>query len=137
MQKTITRFTLALAALMLAATGLWAQTPQKVSVPFKFFVNNVPYEAGTYYVVQQAQGARLELRDARQKPLVQVPVMTRLAAKNGQNTGSGTRLVFDELPGENHHLAEVWMAGMDGFLVRVTQEKHTHDVVPSTEMGSR
>lgn len=114
------------ALLALSAMGLSAQAPQRVVVPFKFMVNDVSYGAGTYYVLPQMAGARMEIRDERQKPLAQVPVLSRVAAKQNSQPRTGTRLVFDEGAQGTRHLAEVWFSGADGYVVRATAEKHTH-----------
>lgn len=129
-----TMIVLCLAAL--TAGAIFAQAPQKVSVPFKFQVNNVTYEAGTYYVTQKADGTRLELRDARQKTLVQVPVLSRLSAKSQGGRSANTRLVFDEAGGDERHLSEVWISGRDGYLVRAASEKHRHSSVSDAATGT-
>ncbi|MCL6544503.1 MAG: hypothetical protein K6T61_04700 [Bryobacteraceae bacterium] len=69
------------ALLVLVVTGVVAQGSHKVTVPFKFMINNVSYEAGTYYLNPQMGGARIEVRDERQKPMAQLAVLGRLAAK--------------------------------------------------------
>jgi len=115
-------------ALVFAAVGAQAQAPQRANVPFKFYVGSTAYAAGTYYFVQLAAGARLEIRDSSQKAVSQVAVITRLAPV-GRSSGS-LRLVFDEVTPTDRHLSEIWMPGTDGFLVRATSEKHEHAIVP-------
>lgn len=117
------------ALLALSALGLAAQAPQKVVVPFKFIANGASYEAGTYYVLPQMGGTRMEIRDERQKPLAHIPVLSRVEAKAWQQR-RGTRLLFDEVPGQTRHLSEVWIGGADGYVVRATKEKHTHAEAP-------
>lgn len=115
--------------LVLAAVGAQAQAPQRVSVPFKFYVGDTTFAPGTYYIVQVSAGARLEVRDSNQKAVSQIAVITRLAPKGGRPSTS-LRLVFDEMSPNDRHLSEVWIPGTDGFLVRATAEKHVHAVVP-------
>lgn len=117
----------------LGVAGLVAQGPHKVTVPFKFMVNNVSFEAGTYYLNPQMGGARIEIRDERQKPMAQLPVLGRLVPKANADKSRGTRLVFDETDAQVRHLSEIWIAGNDGFVVRTTGEKHTHVTAPATQ----
>jgi hypothetical protein len=116
-----------LVTLVLVAGFAFAQPAQKVSVPFKFMAGSSTLPAGTYYFATQASATRMEVRDASQKVVSMIPVITRLA-KSGKAANS-TRLVFDTV-GEERYLSEVWMAGADGFLVRATAEKHEHALVP-------
>jgi hypothetical protein len=121
------------ALLALVVMGAAAQGSHKVSVPFKFMINNVSYEAGTYYLNPQMGGARIEIRDERQKPMAQLAVLGRLTAKANAEKGKGTRLVFDETAGQVRHLSEIWIAGNDGFVVRTTSEKHAHVTAPAEQ----
>lgn len=121
------------AFLVLGVTGLVAQGSHKVTVPFKFMVNNVSYEAGTYYLNPQMGGARIEIRNEQHKPMAQLLVLGRLVPKTNADKGRGTRLVFDETEARVRHLSEIWIAGNDGFVVRTTGEKHTHVTAPATQ----
>ncbi|MGQ9633412.1 MAG: hypothetical protein ACUVXB_04125 [Bryobacteraceae bacterium] len=117
----------------LGAAGLLAQSPHKVTVPFKFMVNGVSYEPGTYYLSPQMGGARIEIRDEQRKPIAQLPVFGRLTAKSNAGKGRGTRLVFDETDAQVRHLSEIWIAGNDGFVVRTTGDTHTHVTASATQ----
>ena len=116
-----------LVTLVLVAGFAFAQPAQKVSVPFKFTAGSSALPAGTYFFATQASASRMEVRDASQKVVSLIPVITRLA-KSGKSASSA-RLVFDTV-GEERYLSEVWIAGADGFLVRATAEKHEHSLVP-------
>jgi hypothetical protein len=59
-----------------------------------------------------------------------IPVVTRLARRNGSSDDNGPTLVFDRV-GKTHALSEVWLPGQDGYLVKGTPEKHEHDIVGS------
>ena len=119
-----------LVTLVLVAGFAFAQPAQKVSVPFKFTAGSSALPAGTYYFTTQASASRMEVRDASQKVVSLIPVITRLAKTGGKSAASASaRLVFDTV-GEERYLSEVWMAGADGFLVRATSEKHEHAIVP-------
>jgi hypothetical protein len=37
-------------------------------------------------------------------------------------------LVFDKV-GDRHYLSEVWMPGLDGFLLQARAEQHSHRLV--------
>jgi hypothetical protein len=117
-----------LVTLVLVAGFAFAQPAQKVSVPFKFMAGSSTLPPGTYYFATQASATRMEVRDASQKVVSMIPVITRLAKTSSKAAGS-TRLVFDTM-GEERYLSEVWMAGADGYLVRATAEKHEHALVP-------
>ena len=57
----------------------------------------------------------MEVRDASQKVVSLIPVITRLAKTGGKSLAStSARLVFDTV-GEERYLSEVWIAGTDGF----------------------
>jgi hypothetical protein len=131
MKLNTLKLTFAVAALTLVTSSLFAQAPQRVNVPFKFFIGNEAIPAGAYYVQPQASASRLEFRDTKQKAVASVTVITRLAAKGSAGTGNSVRLVFDDLSPSDRHLSEVWIPGTDGFLVRATTEKHEHQVVTS------
>jgi hypothetical protein len=118
-----------LVTLVLVAGFAFAQPAQKVSVPFKFTAGSSTLPAGTYYFATQASATRMEVRDAGQKVVSMIPVITRLAKSGKSAASASARLVFDTV-GEERYLSEVWMAGADGFLVRATAEKHEHAVVP-------
>ena len=128
MKKIILQTGSLLVTLVLVAGFACAQPAQKVSVPFKFTAGSSALPAGTYYFAAQASASRLEVRDASQKVVGLVPVVTRLA-KTGAKSASATRLVFDAV-GPDRYLSEVWISGTDGFLVRATAETHEHAVVP-------
>jgi hypothetical protein len=117
-----------LVTVVLVAGFAFAQPAQKVNVPFKFVAGSSTLPAGTYYFATQSSATRMEVRDASQKVVSMIPVITRLA-KTSSKAGGSTRLVFDTV-GEERYLSEIWMAGADGYLVRATAEKHEHALVP-------
>ena len=128
MQKITLHAGSLLLTLVLVAGFAFAQPAQKVGVPFKFTAGASALPAGTYFFTTQASASRLEVRDASQKVVGVIPVITRLA-KGAARPAGATRLVFDTV-GEERYLSEVWISGTDGFLVRATAEKHEHSVVP-------
>ena len=97
-----------LLTLVLVAGFAFAQPAQKVSVPFKFTIGDSHLPAGTYYFVTLSAATRMEVRDASQKVVSLIPVITRLA-KTGKSS-SAARLVFDTVADERF-LSEVWIAG--------------------------
>jgi len=127
MKKILLQSGSLLLTLVLAAGFVFAQSAQKVSIPFNFTLGNSHLTAGTYYVVTLSGATRLELRDSGQKLVSVVPVITRLA-RSGK-AATTTRLVFDTIADERF-LSEIWITGSDGFLVRATGEKHEHTLVP-------
>jgi hypothetical protein len=102
--------------------------PQAIQIPFPFVVGmklgmkTLP--AGTYDLSQPSREL-LVLRSPKGL-VVEVPVMTRLAKPEAPLTES--RVVFDKY-GDEYYISEVWIPGVDGFLVGAARDVHTHETV--------
>jgi hypothetical protein len=95
-------------------------------VDFPFNVNGQTFEPGSYRVERRADMPTLMIQAVGGKASGTVPIVTRLAKRDGGSKDSG--LVFDKV-GETYVLSEVWIPGQDGFLVNETREEHVHAVV--------
>jgi hypothetical protein len=102
-----------------------------VTVPFAFHVGDQAFPAGSYKITRQAKSAP-ELMIRGEKLSQAVPVTTRLARLPGSSAEVKTNLVFDTV-GTEHYLSEVWIPGMDGYLVRGTEESHEHAILELKE----
>lgn len=100
--------------------------PHVINASFPFKVGDKVMPAGQYDVVQ-AGPELIVLRSPQPGgPLVQVPVMTRLAG--GPTALAQPRVVFDTVNSQ-HYLAEVWLPGKDAFVLAETRVPHTHAAV--------
>jgi hypothetical protein len=126
MTRRVPFVVLSLVAILAAGSSLaYAQEEVTAEVPFKFMAANKTFEPGKY---------DLRISDDRNEVTLVTPkgtselmlVQTRLAAP--ETPLSDGKLVFDKV-GETYYLSEVWLPGMDGFLVHSTREKHTHHII--------
>lgn len=107
-------------------------------VPFKFESGNQKFPAGDYEVTLTAEGKISFLYISTGKE-VQVPFINRLPQPQPPLTEP--QLVFDAVgnfePSYTEYftvyvLAEVWLAGQDGFLVHTTKGAHQTQTVKGT-----
>jgi hypothetical protein len=126
MQRRVPFIVLSLAVLLAAGSSLaYAQDEVTAEIPFKFMAANRTFEAGTYDL-QVSEDRNDVTLVTPQRTSDFMPVLTRLAAP--ETPLSDGKLVFDRV-GDSYYLSEVWLPGMDGFLIRATKEKHTHHVI--------
>ncbi len=100
-----------------------AQTKTAViaDVPFAFLVGNQSLPAGTY---EFSAGDNLEVinvTNTKGKDSALTAVITRL----GKRSDNEASVIFD-VAGTNHYLSEIFVPGLDGFLVKGAPSKHTH-----------
>jgi len=117
---------------LLAARPAAADVPEAVvaDVPFKFLAMGGAHDPGQYELRVADNRKTIELipssnAGAGNKAGVEM-VITRLG---GPNTPENDRLVFDKV-GDTYRLAEMWIAGEDGFLLYSTKEPHAHHAIP-------
>jgi len=101
-----------------------------MNVPFEFTVGDTNLPAGQYFVDRGDPSRNVLKISAKKGSVVQVPVITRLA-QMGKGVESAA-FVFDKV-GTRRYLSEVWVPGADGFLVRPSADKHTHDIIKGSE----
>jgi len=119
---------LALISLCFVLTSLaYGQTTLKANIPFAFSAAGKVLPAGQYDVVTAPGAAPIRVRSADGKDAVIVTIVTRLAGSM-HTTPKDAHLIFDKV-GENYFLSEVWIPGVDGYLLNSTAQQHEHRVI--------
>ena len=130
MRRTIVSLILVLVVAASVSLPVQSQSPAKreivADVAFEFYVGDTSVPPGKYSFSAPGGGSQgLTIRAVGGKAIVDVPVVTRLARQAG---ASKTNLVFDKTT-DRSYLSEVWIPGVDGYLVRGTTGEHLHVVV--------
>jgi hypothetical protein len=99
-----------------------------VNVQFPFTAGDRSLPAG-FYKLEHVIGPFPEIRITTADGITIVPVLavTRLARLHMADAPKAS-VVFDKV-GNRYFLSEVWLPGLDGFLLRATKEKHEHEIV--------
>ncbi len=118
-----------LLALASVFAGQWQGEVIKAKLDFPFMVGAKTLPAGeyTFTAVNNDQEFRVQ---GQGKEGSLVNVITRLAGSTHM-TAEDAHLVFDVV-GDKYILAEVWIPGIDGYVVQVTKGAHTHKVINVT-----
>jgi hypothetical protein len=118
---------LAFAALLtMTMTAIsYGQGGIRVNVPMAFNISGKVLPAGNY-VFSPTNGSK-SITVAGVKDSATALVLTRLATEI-HTTPKDSHIVFDKI-GEDYFLSEIWIAGSDGFVLRTTEESHTHKVL--------
>ncbi len=127
-----TKILLAVSVLtLLTATSALAQLQSlRANVPFEFTVGAKVLPAGQYQFVRQTGDASIRVTGADKGQAAVAMVVTRLWG--GIHTSpQDAHLVFDKV-GNSAFLSEIWIPGIDGFLVHSTKGKHEHQTVDVT-----
>ena len=98
----------------------------KAKIDFAFSVGNKVLPAGEYVFTKDEQVQAFRIQGAGKTGDV-VNIITLLSREVGANP-KGAALVFDTV-GDKYILSEIWIPGIDGYLVQVTKGAHTHKVV--------
>ena len=125
------RIALALGVVSLIALGsvYAAQSTAEVlkaKIDFAFSVGNKVLPAGEY-VFTKDEGAQAFRIQGAGNTRHMVNIITQLSGEVRANP-KGAALVFDTV-GDKYILSEIWIPGVEGFLVQVTKGAHTHKVV--------
>ncbi len=97
-------------------------------VDFSFVAGDRSLPAGTYRIAHHvSEFPAIEIGNVEGKTILPMLAITRLARRTEREDPNGS-LVFDKV-GDKYFLSEVWLPGLDGFLLRATKEKHEHVVV--------
>ncbi|MBP1635571.1 MAG: hypothetical protein H6Q10_2145 [Acidobacteria bacterium] len=114
-------------ALVLAtgAAVAYAQDEATFDTSFGFRVGKELCQPGKYVVRVNEDQMGLTITPAKGAPFIEL-AMTRLAAPEVRM--AGVKVVFDKV-GDVYYLSEVWLPGIDGFLLHSTKERHTHTTV--------
>ncbi len=97
----------------------YAATGVSVEVKFSFLAGEKLLPPGTYRFAESEQEGELEVTNVKTQEDVQVEIFTRIAPQ------LEPEVVFDKV-GDQHHLSEVYIPGMDGFLLETVHAKHKH-----------
>lgn len=93
-------------------------------IPFEFRAGTKTLPAGNYSFVFD-ESSRAVSVTGKGKNYGRLPVITRLSAHSSSQPAA---IIFDKL-GDTRALSEVWIPGIDGILVHLTDKEHTHEVV--------
>lgn len=104
-----------------------AQTTVRANIPFAFTAAGKVLPAGQYEFLRQANDTTIRVTGSAKGSSAVAMVVTRLAASI-HTTPQDAHVVFDKV-GEQHFLSEIWIPGVDGFLLYSTKGKHEHEVV--------
>jgi hypothetical protein len=120
-------------ALIAGSAVTYAQGTFKI--PFKFEAGGKKLPPGEYWVAQSGEG-QLTLRQESTGKEFQIPFIKRLAQPTPPV--EVPQLVFDMVGNfepsyteyvTDYVLAEVWLAGEDGFLVHTTKGAHQNQII--------
>jgi hypothetical protein len=112
---------LALALLISTAVLGLAQEKVQADIPFSFIVAGKTLPAGTYSFQEAEQGMVISVSNMKTGIANAVSVLTRL----GPRSRTDSEIVFDVV-GNDHYLAEVHMASIDGYAFKAAPAKHAH-----------
>ena len=138
-RSAIGRFAIS-AFLLTAAAAAHAQATFKI--PFKFEAGGKKYPAGTYWVGIKDDG-NVEIRQETKSLDVTLPSIG--TAPQPTPPVTGPELLFDVVgnfaPSYSEYvtdyvLAEVWMPGRDGVVIRTLRGAHKHETVRAEEPGT-
>ncbi len=115
-----------LACLMLLPMLSFAQvasTGVAANVDFGFYVGGKYIPAGSYEFKPTASGTEstMNVLNTKTNEITVVPILTTISKK----LPAYGEVVFDHA-GDDYYLAEIYIPGMDGFLVKGAPGKHTH-----------
>ena len=128
--KTLMTLTL---SILLIAPSAYAQRSASVTakVPFAFNVAEKVLPAGEYKFSQSPGAAAITVRSSDGKEAAMALILTRMAA-GIHTTAQDSHVVFDKV-GNSYFLSEIWVSGMDGYVLNVTKEMHEHAIVDTVE----
>ena len=114
-------------ALGLAGSLVWAAGAVSVDIPFSFIVKDKEMPAGRYEIRTEGE-ANLAIRGDKGAQVF-VPVIERLADTGGKEP----KVIFDKMEDGKTYLSEVHVPGQDGFLVGIAGGKEKHVTVKGKE----
>ena len=101
--------------------------PVKAKIPFAFSAGEKALPAGQYSFTPDSSLAAMQVASADGKSSANVLILTRLAA-GIHTTPADAHVVFDKI-GNSYFLSEIWLPNEDGFMLRLTKEKHEHQII--------
>ncbi len=118
---------LALVALLAAVLGFGQERRLETRIDFEFTAGGKAFPAGAYTFLFDEAAMAFRMSDGGKNTAL-IPVATRIATFAGRPSPEGY-IVFD-VAGDKHILSEIWLVGVDGYLVAATREAHKHRTVP-------
>ena len=119
---------LAAVLLVLVSTAAFAAAQEAsavtANVPFAFLVGTKSFPAGMYEFTASDNLGEIKVLNLKGRDAAIAPVITRLSPKSEDEAA----VVFD-VAGADHYLSEIYVPGLDGFLVKGSPSKHTHVTV--------
>ena len=122
-----TKALLALGAIALSTTFVYAEPLAKASIPFAFNAGGKALPAGDYEFTSQELGKMVVVRNVSTGAATFAMVQTRLAA-GIHATPKDAHVVFDKV-GDAHTLSEIWVPGGDGYAFNIIKGEHAHKVL--------
>ncbi|HEY3382491.1 MAG TPA: hypothetical protein VGK32_12025 [Vicinamibacterales bacterium] len=113
------------------ASVAYAQDAAILDAPFAFRVGSVVHQPGKYELRPNGDQMGVTITPPKGAATMAL-VVTRLAEPEPPLPDG--KVVFDKV-GELYFLSEVWIPGMDGFLLHSAKEKHSHVKVKLTKKG--
>ncbi len=96
-------------------------------IPFAFSVAGKVLPAGDYRFSDGPQPNAITVRSSDGKEAAIAMVQTRIAA--GIHTSSAdAHVVFDRM-NESYVLSELWMPGLDGYVLNAAEQAHEHVIL--------
>lgn len=124
MRKRLFAVAIALVAITAFAAAQTSAVKVTVDVPFGFFVSGKTLPAGTYQFVAGGDLTQVNVTSADGKAIAMTTVITRISPRSEPHGA----VVFD-VAGNDHYLAEIYIAGVDGFQVPCAPGPHSHTVL--------
>jgi hypothetical protein len=128
--KTRIMLALGLVALLGVGSAYAAQLTAEVlkaKIDFQFTAGGKVLPAGDYeFRLDEGQVPVFRIQ-GQGKTGALANVITRLAAEI-HTTLQDAHVVFDKV-GDTYTLSEIWIPGVDGFLLQITKGKHEHKVI--------
>lgn len=118
--------TLGLFALIAASAAYAQPLVVKAQIDFPFTVEGKVLPAGTYEFTRDDAASAFRVTDGGKNAALAL-VLTRLAAVT-HTTSEDAHVIFDKV-GDAYTLAEIWLPGLDGYVLASTKGKHEHKVV--------
>jgi hypothetical protein len=124
--KTLMMVTLSI-LLLAAFVSAQGRLAVNAKIPFAFSVEGKVLPAGQYSFAEGPGAASVNVKSSDGKEGVMALIQTRIAAGIHTSTDD-SHVVFDKI-GNSYFLSEVWVFGVDGYVLNVTKEKHEHVIV--------
>ena len=123
--------TISVLFLLAVASAHGQGTSLRAAVPFAFQAGTKPLPAGTYEFKLDLEHRYIVISG----PTPGNTMVRILTLLGGGSSFTDASLVFDNFEG-SHALAEVWVPGQEGALVKVTPKGHTHERMIAVVSGA-